>query len=189
MDLAPPRPGPHRALTASPAPEPGSVRRTTSIDITRPDGLLGRVVAVLAGRDRAMDAAGRARVLSEVSLTVRVAVSGEVEGIDGGPPELSELVGASLRSGFGRRAAAAFPDDAPRRTLPAALLDELAGAYHVSGYALARGGVLPDGADGPERAALQADVCAGWAVGEPLHDVLAATGHIAVPSGPAAPAL
>src|SRR4029453_19572955 len=76
-----------------------------------------------------------------------------------------------------------------RRTLLAALLDELPGAYHVSGYALARGGVLPDGSDGPARAALQADICAGWAVGEPLHDVLAATGHIAIPYGPPAPAL
>ncbi|HEY7069687.1 MAG TPA: DUF2889 domain-containing protein, partial [Acidimicrobiales bacterium] len=142
-----------------------------------------------AGRDRAVDAAGRTQVLSELSLTVGVAVSGEVEGIEGGPPGLGELVGAGLRSGFGRRAATAFPDDAARRTLLAALLDDFPGAYHVSGYALARGGVLPDGADGPLRAALQADVCAGWAVGEPLHDVLAATGHIAIPSGPPAPPL
>src|SRR5262245_29459173 len=189
MDLAPPRPGPRRALAASRAAAPGSVRRTLSLDITRPDGLRGPVVAVLAGRDRAVDAAGRARVLGEVSLAVRVAVSGEVEGIDGGPPELGEVVGASLRSGFGRRAAAAVPDDAARRTLLAALLDDFPGAYHVSGYALARGGVLPDGGNGPERAALQADICAGWAVGEPLHDVLAATGHIAIPSGPPAPVL
>jgi len=189
MDLAPPRPGPRRALAASPAAAPGSVRRTLSLDVTRPDGLLGPVVAFLAGRDRVVDAAGRAQVLGEVSLVVRVAVSGDVEGIEGGPPALSEVVGASLRSGFGRRAAAALPEVATRRTLLAALLDELPGAYHVSGYALARGGVLPDGSDGPARAALQADVCAGWAVGEPLHDVLAATGHIAIPSGPHAPAL
>jgi hypothetical protein len=169
---------------------PGSVRRTTSIDVTRPEGLLGPVVAVLAGRDRAVDAEGGARVRAEVSLAVRVAVSGEVEGIDGdGPPGLGELVGADLRSGFGRRAAATLPDDASRRTLVGSLLDDLPGAYHVSGYALARGGVLPDGANGPERAALQADVCAGWAVGQPLHDVLAAEGRIAVPSGPPAPVL
>jgi hypothetical protein len=161
-----------------------------SIDITRPDGLLGPVVAVLAGRDRAVAAGGRPHVLAEVSLAVRVAESGEVAGIDGGgPPGLGELVGAGLRSGFGRRAATALPDDAARRTLVASLLDDLPGAYHVSGYALARGGVLPGGANGPERAALQADICAGWAVGEPLHDLLAATGRIAIPSGPPAPAL
>src|SRR5262245_19577526 len=99
MDLAPPRPGPRRALAASPAPAPGSVRRTTSIDIARPDGLLGPVVAVLAVRDRAVDPAGRARILAEVSLTVGVAVSGVVESIEGGPPELGALVGADLRSG------------------------------------------------------------------------------------------
>ena len=190
MDLAPPTPGPRRALAANPPAAPGSVRRTTSIDVTRPGGLLGPVVVRLAGRDRAIDAEGCGRVRDEVALTVRVAVSGVVEGIDGdGPPRLGELVGAGLRSGFGRRAAATLPDDAARRTLVGSLLDDLPGAYHVSGYALARGGVLPDGADGPERAALQADVCAGWAVGRPLHDLLAAEGRIAVPSGPPAPAL
>jgi hypothetical protein len=158
MDLAPPSPGPRRALAATRPAVPGSVRRTTSIDITRPDGLLGPVVAVLAGRDRAADAEGRARALTEVSLAVRVAVSGVVERIDGvGPPGLGELVGANLRSGFGRRAAATLPDDAVRRTLVGSLLDDLPGAYHVSGYALARGGALPDAANGPERAALQAD--------------------------------
>ncbi|HEY7072576.1 MAG TPA: hypothetical protein VH479_20780, partial [Acidimicrobiales bacterium] len=128
MDLAPPRPGPRRALAASPAATPGSARRTTSIDITRPDGLRGPVVAVLAGRDRAVDTAGRAQVLAELSLTVRVAVSGEVEAIDGGPPGLGGLVGSGLRSGFGRRAANTFPDDAARRTLLAALLDDFPGA-------------------------------------------------------------
>ena len=190
MDLAPPSPGPRRALIATPPAALGSVRRTTSIDVTRPDGLLGPVVAVLTGRDREADAEGGADVLAEVVLTVRVAVSGVVEGIDGhGPPGLGELVGAGLRSGFGRRAAATLPDDAARRTLVGSLLDDLPGAYHVSGYALARGGVLPDGANGPERAALQADVCAGWAVGKPLHDLLAAEGRIAVPSGPPAPVL
>src|SRR5262245_10373048 len=94
-----------------------------------------------------MDAEGRARVRAEVSLAVRVAVSGVVEGIDvegiagDGPAGLAGLVGASLRSGFGRRAAATLPDDAARRTLLGTLLDDLPGAHHVSGYALARGGV------------------------------------------------
>ncbi|HZM42930.1 MAG TPA: DUF2889 domain-containing protein [Acidimicrobiales bacterium] len=195
MSLAPPSPGPRRALASTPPAAPGSVRRTTSIDVTRPDGLLGPVVVALAGRDRTVDPEGRARVLAKVSLAVRVGVSGLVEGIDvegfdgDGPAGLAGLVGAGLRSGFGRRAAATLPDDAARRTLLGTLLDDLPGAYHVSGYALARGGVLPDGANGPERAALQADVCAGWAVGRPLHDLLAAEGRIAVPSGPPAPVL
>jgi Protein of unknown function (DUF2889) len=162
--VAPPRPGPRRALATSPAPAPGSVRRTTSIDVTRPDGLLGPVVAVLAGRDRAVDALGRARVLGEVSPAVRVAESGVIESIEGDvPPGLGGLVGTDLRSGFGRRAAAALPEVAARRTLWASLLDDLAGAYLVSGYALARGGVLPDAATGPER-----DDPAGWHALPPL---------------------
>jgi Protein of unknown function (DUF2889) len=130
VGVAPPRPGPRRALATSPAPAPGSVRRTTSIDVTRPDGLLGPVVAVLAGRDRAVDALGRARVLGEVSPAVRVAESGVIESIEGDvPPGLGGLVGTDL----------------------------------VSGYALARGGVLPDAATGPER-----DDPAGWHALPPL---------------------
>src|SRR4029450_7978458 len=106
MNLAPPSPGPRRALGSTPPAAPGSIRRTTSIDVTRPDGLLGRVVVALAGRDRTVDAEGGARIRAEVALAVRVAVSGEVEGIDGdGPPGLGALAGADLRSGFGRRAA------------------------------------------------------------------------------------
>jgi len=189
-----PAPGPRRPLPATPAPAGRSVRRTTSIDITRPDGLPGPVVALVAGRDRAVDARGGAHDRAAVSLAFRATASGVVQGIDdttaGGPAGLADLVGADLRSGFGRRWTAALPADAAERTVLAALLDDLPGALLVSGYALARGGHLTqDAVTGPQIAARQADICAGWAVGQPLHDVLAVEGRVAIPSGPPAPPL
>ena len=104
------------------------------------------MVAVLTGRDRAVDAGGGAHDRAAVSLAVRATASGVVQGIDdttaGGPAGLADLVGADLRSGFGRRWTAALPADAAERTVLAALLDDLPGALLVSGYALARGGHL-----------------------------------------------
>ena len=103
--------------------------------------------------------------------------------------DLADLVGASLRSGFGRRLASALPEEAESRSLRYSQLEELAGAFLVSGYALLRAGLLVgDLAMGKERARHQADICIGWADGGPVHSSLAERGHTAVPTGPAAPA-
>jgi Protein of unknown function (DUF2889) len=123
-----PRHGPQRAAPSTPPRAPASVRRTTSIDVTRPDGLTGRVVAVVAGQDL--------------------------------------------------------------RSLRYSLLEDLAGAFLVSGYARLRAGLLVgDPATGKERARHQADICVGWADGGPVHRALAERGHTAVPTGPDAPPL
>jgi Protein of unknown function (DUF2889) len=181
-----PRPGPQRALAASSPMSPGAARRTTSIDVTRPDGLLGRCAIVLRGRDVA-----GAEVVDEVALTVPVDTAGQVgQAVGPGAGALAPLAGASLRSGFGRRVAEGLPGDLERRTLVASVLEDMAGAFLVSGYALLRGGVLPaDPATAARRAELQADVCVGWQVGGPLHRVLAEEGRSAIPFGPAAPAI
>jgi hypothetical protein len=184
--LPDPRPGPQRALAATPPAAPGAARRTTSIDVTRPDGLLGPCAIALRGRDVA-----GAEVVDEVELTVPVDTAGRVGQAAGrGAGVLGPLTGASLRSGFGRRLAAALPADLERRTLVASLLEDMAGAFLVSGYALLRGGALPaDPATAAQRAELQADVCIGWQVGGPLHRVLAEEGRSALPLGPPAPAI
>lgn len=183
-----PRPGPQRALAATPPMSPGAARRTTSIDVTRPDGLLGPCAIELRGRDVAADVRGIVAVVGEVALTVRVDHAGRLGEVDG--PGAAPLAGASLRSGFGRRLAEALPGDLARRTLVASLLEDMAGAFLVSGYALLRAGLLPaDPATASQRAALQADVCIGWQVGGPLHRVLAEQGRSALPLGPPAPAI
>lgn len=186
VTLPGPRPGPQRALAATPPAAPGAARRTTSIDVTRPDGLLGRCAIVLRGRDVA-----GAEVVEEVALTVPVDTAGRMGPATGrGAGVLGPLVGTSLRAGFGRRLATTLPGDLERRTLVASLLEDMAGAFLVSGYALLRGGALPpDPATAAQRAALQADVCIGWQVGGPLHRVLAEEGRSAIPYGPPAPAI
>ncbi|HEU0171843.1 MAG TPA: hypothetical protein VFR26_10345 [Acidimicrobiales bacterium] len=168
-----PRPGPQRAAPSTPPRAPASARRTTSIDVTRPDGLTGRVVAVVAGQDLATDAGGRSSV-ERFAVDVPVDPdTGAILGSDGHDgtadlADLADLVGASLRSGFGRRLASALPEEAESRSLRYSLLEELAGAFLVSGYALLRAGLLVgDPAMGKERARHQADICIGWADGGP----------------------
>jgi len=181
-----PRPGPQRAAPSTPPRAPASARRTTSIDVTRPDGLTGRVVAVVAGQDLATDAGGRSSVVERFVVDVPVDPdTGAILGFDGHDgtadlADLADLVGASLRTGFGRRLASALPEEAESRSLRYSLLEELAGAFLVSGYAPLRAGLLVgDPAMGKERARLQADICIGWADGGPVHRSLAERGHTA----------
>jgi hypothetical protein len=189
-----PRPGPQRAVAVTAPRLPASVRRTTSIDITRPDGLTGRVVAVVAGQDLATDAAGQASVVRSWAVDVPVdPLTGEVlalepHGLGDDLAGLDGLVGAGLRSGFGRLVAATVPDEAADRSLRYSLLEDLAGAFLVSGYAPLRAGLLAGDVEASKRRAPhQADICAGWAAGGPIHVALAEHGHTAVPVGPAAP--
>ncbi len=191
-----PRPGPQRAMPTTPPRPPASVRRTTSIDITRPDGLTGRVVAVVAGQDVATDPDGRASVLRRFAVDVQVDPrTGSVLAFDGdedraGLAGLADLVGTSLRSGFGRRVASTLPDEVESRSLRYSVLEDLAAAFLVAGYAPLRAGLLAGNVEASKaRAPRQADICIGWAAGGPIHRALAERGHTAVPTGPPAPAL
>ena len=190
-----PSPGPGHPLPATPRRAHESRRRTTSLDITRPDGLAGRVVADIRGHDVHTAADGLARVVERLTVAVEIDPRrGEVLAITGlstGRP-LSDLVGTGVRSGFGRRVAELLPDEAARRSLLYSALDDLGGALLVSGYALLRNGVVAvarDRDDAELRARAQADVCTGWASGGPVLDVLRETGLAALPMGPAAPAI
>lgn len=204
---AQPAPGPARPLPTTPPRAPGTVRRTTTIDVTRPEGLTGPVVALLAGRDVVTDAAGRPTVIDRVALAVRIDLrTGAIRGIGAGDLDerdapggavgrdplagLDDLVGATVRSGFARRVAATLPDEAEQRSLRHALFEDLPGAFLVSGYSLLRAGLLAGDVElAKQRAHAQADICVGWAAGGPVHAALADHGHTAVPGGPDAPAL
>ena len=185
-----PRPGPQRAVTTTPPRAPASMRRTTSIDVTWPDGFTGAAVVVLAGQDLATDSGGTPSVAPRWTADLRVDPrTGEVLAVDGDDADdLADLVGASVRSGFGRRLASARPEEAERRSLRWSLLEDLAGAFLVSGYAPLRAGQLHEYSDAAKRRApLQADICVGWAAGGPVHRALAERGRSVVPTGPAAP--
>lgn len=201
--LPQPPPGPQRPVPATAPRAPSSVRRTTSIDVTRPEGPTGPAVVLLRGRDVATDADGRPSVLASWSVQVPVEpAAGTVLGFSATSPDgptaaavpevadLDPLVGASLRSGFGRRVAALLPHEADARSLRHALLEDLAGGFLVSGYAPLRAGLLAGPVEAAkQRAPLQADICVGWATGGAIHRQLADHGHTAVPVGPEAPAI
>ena len=190
----PPRPerGPWDLVPATPALAAGSVRRSSSIDMRRPGGFDGPITAEIRGRDVARDVDGRAVVLDEVRLTAVIEEwSGRLLTIDGHDhPGVEALLGTSVRRGFGRALAAALADELAERTLLASILEDLNGALLVSGYAPLRAGLLGmSPADGAAQAEAQQDICAGWARGAPLTEMLRATGSNAVPFGPIAPRL
>jgi hypothetical protein len=167
---------------------PGSVRRTTSIDITFPDGIGNRVVADIRGRDLRTNADGSSEPLDQLAVTMTLDPWTVV--ITEATAPLGELVGLELRGAFAQAVGEHFPDDAARRSLCYSALEDLRGAHLVSGYAALRAGLIPDV---PEFAAAaierQGDICVGWAVEGPVIGTLRDTGHNPVPVGPVAPLL
>jgi hypothetical protein len=191
--LTQPAPGPWDPLPASPLLAPGSARRTTSIDATRPDGLTGdRLVVDARGRDVSVDADGTTTVVDRLALRIELdGRTGVVSAIEGeGADGLGELVGSVARSGLGRRVAALLPEESEARSLRCSVLDDLPHALLVSGFALLEAGLIviePEYASA--MAERQADICAGWATGNPLLSTLVDHGVTACPVGPDAPAI
>jgi hypothetical protein len=194
-DLAVGRPkaGPHDPVLVTPDRVPGSIRRTMSLDITRPDGLMARVVADGRGQDVRTDAAGEAVVVGELSVLVEVdqrsGLVTSVEVVEGPDDAADVLVGANVRSGFGRRLAERLPGEQAARTLRYSVLEDLGGAFLVSGYALLRVGALPRSLQSEALVNAQADICIGWATGSPLLETMRADGVSPVPMGPPAPGI
>jgi hypothetical protein len=173
------------------------VRRTSSIDTTRPDGPGGPMLVDARGRDlRTADGDGTAEggapsVVAEVRLRLVVdETTRAVVEVEADPPEpaLAALVGRSVGPGFRRAVAEAVPEHRHRRTLLHLLLDDLPGAGLVSGYAVLRDVPIPftRGADGRGMAL---DLCAGWAADGSMMRTADATGLVPTPQGPPAPAL
>jgi hypothetical protein len=171
-----PVPGPHDPATATPPRAPGSVRRTSSIDTTRPDGRAGPAFIDARARQVVTGADGGLASTDEVRLRLVVNPDGTVvEGVDA-------VVGCRVSSGFRRALAEALPDEVRQRTLLHLLLDDLPGASLVAGYALVRHDPAPF------RQGLNlAGVCAGWAEGASFIRAAESTGLIPVPVGPPAP--
>ena len=182
--------GPGRAVTETPELAIGAARRTTSIDMTRPEGLAGPLVADIRGRDLVRIDGHGAEVIDVIDLQVcidrRTAQIASVTGSSSA--EVGGLVGISLRRGFGAAVIRALSDAATRRALLYSALEDLNGAHLVAGYASLRAGLLvASRQEGEARAAAQEDVCAGWARGGAVVELLRRTGTNAVPLGPVAP--
>ena len=186
-----PVPGPQHPVPETPALASDAIRRTTSIDVARPDGPAGPIVADIRGRDVLHRPDGGWETLDALDLRVGIdQISGEIVSVvdQASHDRASSLVGTSVRRGFGAAVVEAMPDEAARRTLLFSALEDLNGASLVSGYALLRAGLLgASRQEGEARAAVQQDICAGWARGGAVVERLRLTGDNAIPYGPAAP--
>ena len=194
-DVPAPRPGPQNPVAGTPPRAPESIRRTTTADITFPHGTGGPVTADVRGQEVRTNAAGKAEVTDTFRATFTIdpdaakIVAVDVDA-DAASESLDALVGLPLRGGFARRLIEILPADATSRSLCYSALENVGGAYLVSGYARLRTGATAMTPEQSERAMqLQADVCIGWALDGPVIETIRLTGRNAVPFGPAAPSL
>jgi hypothetical protein len=211
MLLLPEAAGPHDPVRVTPARPTGSVRRTSSIDTSRPDGIRGDLVMVARARDLLTGAAATPTVVGEAELRLRLdGASRQIRSIASSPnlSGLESLVGSSVGPGFRARLNDALPGEQDSGSLLYLLLDDLPGAALVSGYAMQRAGLLdgPLVTDGAERSTTSTggddrpirltraqlpseDLCAGWAHDAVMMVTIRATGEVPTPMGPPAPTL
>jgi len=174
-----PRHGTHEPVTATPDRRPGSVRRTTTFDMLRPDGVRKELVLVGRARDVATSLDGTATPLAEATLDVVIDYldACRVREIRSTPPlpGLAALVGVSAATGFRAAADAAVDVAAAKATPLYQLVDDVPVATLVSGYAVGfavrtfgagSGSPFAEMRRAEGMAALQvADLCAGFQTG------------------------
>lgn len=169
----------------TPVRAPGSLRRTSSIDIVRSDGEaigLGRARDILTATDGGAETLAIAEVRYRADESTRKVHELSVEPtLDGA----ASLVGLTLGSRF-RADAHDLLFHGPWEGHPLVLLlDDLPAARFISSYALARtGGQLHF--HQPEQVELRADLCAGWARDGAAFIALESRGMQTVPVGPTA---
>lgn len=164
-------PGP--VLEPAPPRRPGSIRRTSHLDVTsRPGGGFMSSIASIGGaaRDLVTGPDGRAEVTSAARLFVSLDDQGQIDAVDQEPasPSCDQLIGT--RVGFGFRSSVKQLLAELTGTTLGLLVDDLSGAPAPAGYGSIRERIvlgLPDppmpvGAGGVNQ---QTDVCAGWRSG------------------------
>jgi hypothetical protein len=186
-----PRHGTHAPTTGTPLRRPGSVRRTTTIDMLRPDGMLGPVQLHGRGRDLVTGVDGVARIAAESSVHAVVAfVDGRTLteiASDPDEPRLAALLGARVSSGFRSQVDDAVPDHRRDGSLLCQLLDDLPVATLVSGYAIGAAGAGFPASTAKHRPT--PDLCAGWRTGGTIMVNIESVGSAPVVTGPVAPAI
>jgi hypothetical protein len=153
---------------STPVRRPGSVRRTTTHDCTRPDGISGPVAVAARGRDLLTDADGDGSVVAAVRIDLRAEFrSGIIDELTADPadPQLAALVGASVLSRFREAVEAAVPGETTSHSVRNQLFDDLPMAVMMSGRVLRVAGIPIEMA---RERTLPTDICAGWATGGTL---------------------
>ena len=123
-----PRHGIHAPTAGTPERAPGSVRRTATMDMVRPAGLLGPLVLTGRARDLVTGLDGAGTVLGTAGCTARIDYTGgrvltEI-GTTPGRPALQALLGRRVTSGFRSAVTAADPGLSGEDGLLNLLLDD-----------------------------------------------------------------
>jgi hypothetical protein len=217
MDYPPELAGPHDPVLVTAARPAGSIRRTTNIDTTRPNGLRADAEVDARARDLRTNPDGTTDVVGEASYRATLSPQRNLLSIETSPDvsALQQLVGASVGTGFRSRlnevVEHAEADGCQDGSLLYLLLDDLPGASLVSGYATMRVAATdapaPASSQTPERSqppeasrsaasprpapnlSRMSGVCAGWADDASLILHIRTKGSIPVPIGPSAPVL
>jgi hypothetical protein len=157
-----------RATRATPLRRHNSVRRTTTHDCIRPEGISGPVTILARGRDLLTTVDGAAKLLDTAGLDMRVDyASGTIDRIAVDPrhPGLTELVGEDAFHRFRTMVAQAMPGERDSGSVRYQLLDDLPIALMLSGRALRAAGL---GLNIDSSKPLPVDICAGWVAGGTL---------------------
>lgn len=178
-------PGPR---AGSPPRVPGGVRRTTSLDLTRPEGPDGPLLVGGRARDIATGPDGEARVIDKALLGITV-LDGVVSGLRCFPERAAaaRLVGRQAlvgwRSGLWRE----LHEDVESGSALHLLLDDLPGGMVVGGFTRRR--ALAAAGEPVPQPGRRLDVCAGWAVASRAARIMSETGTPPPPVTPEAPQL
>src|ERR1700733_10860155 len=125
---------------APPRRAPASVRRTSSIDMLRPDGLTGDLLLVGFARDlvTAVDASAATVAEASMEATIGFLPGREVRKLRTTPEHegSGQLMGKRASSGFRGVLESALPDHKEQRSPLYLLLDDIPVTTLISGHAL-----------------------------------------------------
>ncbi|MFC9355101.1 DUF2889 domain-containing protein [Rhodococcus sp. NPDC057014] len=190
-----PRHGLHRPTRGTPPRTPGSLRRTATLDLLRPEGVDGPLVVL--GRARDLITLGDSATGRSSESSCRAVIDfhhgWELTDVSTEPArsELARLVGARVSSGFRRRLNEVAPDLIAADNRLHLLLDDFPGVTLISGLAH-RLHSHDLGLPSPVPAArpdLVPDICAGFVSGGTIMTEIAVSGAPPLVTGPLAPPL
>ena len=181
--------GPHNPVPPAPPRRPGTVRRTSTIDTSRPEGIMGPPDIDARARDLWTAPDGSTALVAEATIAAHLdGPQHHLLGIASTPaaPGLQALVGSVVGPGFRAKVDLAVPELRGTGVPLYLLLDDLPGATLVSGYSMLRAGVIGEIVH-DEYLDARGDLCAGWAVEASMMTIIKKTGRNPVPFGPEAP--
>jgi len=180
---------------------PGSVRRTSHIDMVFDGPIIGGRLELLGhARDLLTPRSGPAEVLGAAQVRAALDETRVLRTLETHPSEEAAqgLVGRHVGVGFRAEVERLLNASAARRSPLYLLLDDLPVAALISGYA----GLYTSGEDGPDIAAamlpsesdqrarmIKGDICAGWRSDGTMMVALRTSKRMPAPVGPPAPSL